>query len=98
MREDYPRLTAQYIDGNKVSRSKRGGDRVLQWAKKVVRDLDRAFCRIKYLYDIYLDDHDKVRMIRRVQKGSKKGRKNSPQTQYLNTVSKCQGHQSMQQS
>ena len=75
MREDYPRLTAQYIVGNKVSRSKRGGDRVLQWATKVVRDLDRAVRRITRLYDIYLDDHDEVRMTRRVQKGSKKGRK-----------------------
>ena len=75
MREDYPRMTAQYIVCNKVSRSKRGGDRVLQWAKKVVRDLDRAVRRITRLYDLYLDDHDEVRMIRRVQKKSKKKRK-----------------------
>ena len=68
MREDYPRMTAQYIVGNKVSRSKRGGDQVLQLAKKVVRDLDRAVCRITRLYDIYLDDHSEVRMSRRVQK------------------------------
>mgnify|MGYP003328962024 CR=1 FL=1 len=40
MHEDYPRLTAQYIVGNKVSRSNRGGDQVFQWARKVVRDLD----------------------------------------------------------
>ena len=75
MREDYPRMTAQYIVGNKVSRSRRGGDRVLQWAKKVVRDLDRTVRRIVRLYDLYLDDHDDVRMIRRVQKGSKKRKK-----------------------
>ena len=74
MCEDYPRMTAQYIVGNKVSRSKRGGDRVLQLAKKVVRDLDRVVCRITRLYDIYLDDHSEVRMSRRVQKGSNKGR------------------------
>ena len=72
MREDYPRMTAQYVVANKVSRSKRGGDRVLQWAKKVVRDMDRAVRRIVRLYDIYLDDHDDVRMTRRVQKDSKK--------------------------
>ena len=58
MREDYPRLTARYIVGNKVSQSKRGGDRVLQWAKKFVRDLDRAVRRITHLYDSYLEDHD----------------------------------------
>ena len=62
MREDYPRMTAQYIVGNKVSRSKCGGDQVLQWSKKVVRYLDRAVRRITRLYDIYLDDYSKVRM------------------------------------
>ena len=62
MREDYPRMMAQYIVGNKVSWSERGGDQVLQWAKKVVRDLDRLVRRITRLYDIYLDDHSKVRM------------------------------------
>ena len=46
MREDYPRMTAQYVVANKVSRSKRGRDRVLQWANKVVRDMDRAVRRI----------------------------------------------------
>ena len=46
MREDHPRMTARYILENKVSRSKRGGDRVLQWAKKVERDMDRAVRRI----------------------------------------------------
>lgn len=54
MREDYPRMTAQYIVRKKVSRSKRGGDRILRWAKKVVRDLDRAVRRITHLYDLYL--------------------------------------------
>ena len=68
-------MTDQYIVGNKIIRSKRGGERFLQWAKKVVRDLDRAVFRIAPLYDLYLDDNDKVRMICRFQKGSKKGRK-----------------------
>ena len=56
IKEDYPIMTAQYIVGNKVSRSKRGGDQVLQWAKKVVRDLDRTVRRILRLYYLYLDD------------------------------------------
>ena len=51
-------MNAQYIVGNKVSWSKRGGDQVFQWAKKVVRDLDRAVRRITHLYDSYLEDHD----------------------------------------
>ena len=46
MKEDYPRLTAQYMVENKISWSKRGGDRALQWAKKVLRDLDCAVRRI----------------------------------------------------
>eukprot|EP00957_Ditylum_brightwellii_P191068 14548167-Ditylum_brightwellii.AAC.1 len=46
MREDYPRMTARYIVRNKVSRSgKCGGDWVLQWAKKVERDLEWAVHR-----------------------------------------------------
>jgi len=72
MGEDYPRMSAQYVVGNNVSRSKRGVDRVLQWAKKVVRDLDRTVQGIVRLYDIHLDDHDKIRMTRRVKTFKKK--------------------------
>ena len=76
MRQDYPKLTAEYIVSNKVSRSKRGGDRVLKWAKKVVRDMDRAIRRIVRLYDFYLDEDDNVKHIRRVQKkGGRKSKK-----------------------
>jgi len=57
MREDYSRMSAQYILGNNVSRHKRAVDRVLQWAKKVVRDLDSTVRRIVHLYGIHLDDH-----------------------------------------
>ena len=32
-------------------------------------------CHITNLYDLYLDDHDDVKMLCRVQKESKKGRK-----------------------
>ena len=74
MKEDYPRITDQYIVRNKVSRSNRGVDRVLQWAKKVVRDLDRAVRRITRLCYLYLDDHDEVKMIRRTHKNAKKKR------------------------
>ena len=73
MREEYPRITAQCILGNKSSWSKSGGDRVLQRAKKVVRDLDLTVHRINRIYDLYLDDHDELRIIHRVQKGSRKG-------------------------
>ena len=79
MREDYPRLTAKYIVTNNVSRSKRGCDRVLKWAKKVIRDLDRTVRRIFRLYDVYLDDHDEVRMTRRARNnGKSKKRKQRP--------------------
>ena len=40
-----------------------------------MRDLNRAVRRIVRLYDLYLDDHDEVRMIRRVQKRPKKKKK-----------------------
>ena len=75
MKEDYPRLTAQYMVENKVSRSKRGGDRVLQWAKKVLRDMDRVVRRITNLYDFHLDDHDEIKFIRRAQKTNKRKRR-----------------------
>ena len=60
MREDYPKLTARYMVENKVSRSKLGGDRFLHWAKKVLRDMERAMRRIKNSYDFHFDDHDEV--------------------------------------
>ena len=72
MREDYPKMTARYIVSNKVSRFKRGGDRVLQCAKKVERDLGRAVRRIARLYDFFLSDDDEVKQICRVQKTKKK--------------------------
>ena len=42
LKEDKPRLTAQYIIDKNVTRSKRGPDRNFQWAKKTLRDLERA--------------------------------------------------------
>ena len=55
MREDYPIMTAQYTVGNKVGRSKRGGDQVLQLEKKVFRDLNFVVRRINSLYYLCLD-------------------------------------------
>ena len=49
MCKDYPRMTARYIVANKVSRSKRGGDRVLKWAKKVEKTIERAIRRVTSL-------------------------------------------------
>ena len=77
--ERYAGRSAQN-DCNKVSRSKRGGDRVLQWAKKVERDMDRAVRRIVRLYDLFLDDNDNVRYVRRSIRGKKKHKKPKPQT------------------
>ena len=82
MREDYPKMTARYIVENKVSRSKRGGDRVFQWAKKVERDLERAVRRIVRLYDFYLDENDDVKFIRRTQKAKKKKHSTAPVFKY----------------
>ena len=72
MREDNSRLVAKYIVNNDVNRSKRGADRVLNWAKKVMRDIDRAMRHITRLYDFCLNDKDTIRRIRRNQKGKKK--------------------------
>ena len=80
LREDCPRLVAQYIVDNRVSRSKRGSDRTLQWAKKVLRDMHRAIRRITRLYDFFLDDDDSIRKVRRIQ--SNKGRKKKKPAQH----------------
>ena len=82
MHQDYPKINARYIVENKVSRSTCSGDRVLSWAKKVLRDIDRSVRRIIRLYDLYLDDHDEVRMTQRVQKGSRKRKKFSLAVRY----------------
>ena len=82
LKEDHPRLTAKYIVDNKVSRSKRGGDRVLQWANKVVRDTNRAIRRITRLYDFYLNEDDTIRKVRRNIRGKKKKKKFSNKPVY----------------
>ena len=72
LRQDHLRLTAQYIVNKKVRRSKRGGDRVLSWAKKVVRNTDHALQRIVRLYNFYLDNNNNIKYVCWVQKNNKK--------------------------
>ena len=83
MRADHPAMTAQYIVAHNVTRSKRGGDRNLQWAKKTVRDLDRAYKRLRRLYTFYLDEDDRIQVMRRTKKSKKKKKKQlSPTIKY----------------
>ena len=72
LKEDKPRLAAKYIIDNNIKRSKRGLDRNFQWAKKTLRDLERATRRLRRLYDFYLDESDHVRYIRRLNNKRKK--------------------------
>ena len=72
LQADHPRMVAQYIVLNRVSRSKRGGDRILSWANKVIRDMNRSMRRITRLYDFYFDDHDNLCKTRRTVKRKKK--------------------------
>jgi hypothetical protein len=61
---DHPNTTAQYIVANNVSCSKRL-DRVMQSAKKTVRDIKRAVRRIARLYEHHFDGCDQVYTVRR---------------------------------
>ncbi len=73
VKEDHPRKTATYIVDNYQSRSKKEGrDRALSWAKKTLRDCERAVRRIARLYDFVLDDDDNIRRVRRVVRSNKK--------------------------
>eukprot|EP00957_Ditylum_brightwellii_P009268 701074-Ditylum_brightwellii.AAC.1 len=61
-KEDHPSKMAQYIANYYTPRSRREGmDCVCFWAKKNLRDLDRAVRRVAKLYDFYLDDKEHVR-------------------------------------
>jgi hypothetical protein len=73
MKEDHPKMTAEYIvSTGGVSRSTTRGDRTLDWAKKTLRDLQRAVRRVARLYDFHLDKNNDVYLVRRVQKRKKK--------------------------
>ena len=81
MKVDHPRLTATYLLENNVTRSKRS-DRNLQWAKKTLRDIDRAVRRIARIYDFYLDEKDEVFAVRRTMNRKKKKFSMKPVYQY----------------
>ena len=68
LKEDYPRITAQYIVQHNVTRKRSRGDRDLQWAKKVVRDMDRAIRRLHRLYDFSIADDGSIKSQRRTKK------------------------------
>ena len=71
LKVDHPNMTAAYIVENNVTRSNRS-DRTLQWAKKTVRDIERAVRQIARLYDHFLDDNDEVHTVRRLNPRKKK--------------------------
>ena len=79
LKVDHPQMTARYIVDNKVTRSTRhDSDRTLTWAKKTLRDIDRAVRRIGQLYDFHLDENDNVYKIRRAGVNGKKRKKQRP--------------------
>ena len=82
MRADHPAMTAQYLVTNNVTRSKHGGNRNLQWAKKTVRDLDRAYKRLRRLYSFHIDEDDRIQVLRRTKKPKKKKKKLGPSMKY----------------
>ena len=82
-KEDHPRKVAQFIVDHYKTRSKKEGrDRVISWAKKVLRDYDRAVRRIARLYDFVLNDDDTIRKVRRAVRAKKKKLKGKPPTRF----------------
>ena len=79
VKEDYPRRCATYIVDNYKSRSgRKGRDRVLSWAKKTLRDCERAVKRMVRLYDFELDDDDNIRRVCRAVRAKKKYKGKTP--------------------
>ncbi len=74
MKEDHPQKTAQYMVDQNVTRSKRV-DRNLQWPKKALRDISRTVRRIARIYDVFLEEHDDIFHVRRLQNNKKKKKK-----------------------
>jgi hypothetical protein len=72
MKEDHPRMLAEYIVNNEVTRTKR--DPRLTWARKTVRDVRRTIKRIRRLYDFFIDDNDQVYRKKKVRGAKKKKR------------------------
>ena len=71
---NFPRQTAAYILKEYKPRGRdHGRDRVVSWAKKLTCDVNCSICHIARLYDMYLDEHNKVCVIRRdIRKQKKK--------------------------
>lgn len=79
VKEDHPRRCAIYIvDHYKPRSGREGRDRVLSWAKKTLRDCERAVRRMVRLYDFVLDDDDNIRRVRRAVRAKKKNKKAPP--------------------
>ena len=79
LKVDHPNMTAKYIVENNVTRSSRqGADRTMQWAKKTVRDIERAIRRIGKLYDHHIDENDYICNVRRTGVNTKKRKKQRP--------------------
>ena len=94
MKEDHPMMTATYIIDNNVNRLKRN-NRSLAWAKKTIRDKNRATRRIARIYNYFLDENEEIFKVRRVQNNKKK-RKYKPKVTYKygikvpRTIAECE--------
>ena len=65
IKEYHPRLVASYLITHDCSRRKNGSrDINLSWAKKTLRDYNRAIRRITRLYDFYLDENNDIYLVR----------------------------------
>jgi len=68
VKKDYRRRCATYIiDHYKPRSGREGRNRVFSWAKKTLRDCERAVRRMVRLYEFVLDDDDNVRRVRRAE-------------------------------
>ena len=72
MQDSCTKLTAEYINANKVSWSRRGWDPTLQWARKVLCNYNGALQRLTRLYEFFLDDDDEIKCVRRTRNTKKK--------------------------
>ena len=83
LKEDYPRITAEYIIKNVQSRSESDRpDRTLAWAKKTLRDMDRSIRRLCRLFDFEIDDNNRIVLVRRTGINKKKKKKYKPPPRY----------------
>lgn len=82
LKEDKPRMLAAYLVHNNVTRSKSGRDANLQWARKTLRDLDRAARRIIRNYDVHIGDLEELILVRRVGKRPKKKKIDTSKPRY----------------